>query len=56
MNYCAAICSDPFPGEQAWICSQPNGHHGPHREGNVAWSSGGSQVGDHKHDDEGGDW
>lgn len=52
MNYCTAICEDPFPGEQAWICSEPNGHGGPHREGNVAWSSGGSQVPD-RHGDRG---
>lgn len=55
-HYCADICSDPWPGEQAWICSKPTGHSGPHREGSVMWSSSGSQVGDGKHDDNGVDF
>lgn len=45
-HYCMVTCSDPFPGEQAWICDQPEGHAGPHREGTVAWSAGGTQVAD----------
>ena len=55
-HYCADQCHDPFPGEQVWLCSQPVNHGGPHREGNVAWSSSGSQVGDGKHDDNGVDF
>lgn len=50
MTYCADICSDPFPGEQVWLCSEAVNHAGPHREGNVAWSSQGSQVGDRHND------
>lgn len=56
MTYCAAVCADPFPGEQAWICSEPINHGGAHKQGNVAWSSAGSQVLDGRHDDVGGDW
>jgi hypothetical protein len=56
MTYCADICADGFPGEQAWICSEAVNHSGPHREGNVSWSAGGSQVGDGKHDDNGSDY
>ena len=48
-DYCMHTCNDPFPGEQVWICSERTGHDGPHREGKVAWSSGGSQVAD-RHD------